>query len=152
MVSVETGGRGEKPKQAPITASSGLRSGFFYLYLVESRLRSAITVNRAPATDDSTGIPNFRDGCALSLTPQRMEVMDRGDIVGGSKPTRKAPENPQGLIVSTPAGRSEPAPGNVGNRSGAMSQQRCDNGATSTPQQLVHLVGCRDRKPGRQQG
>ena len=78
--------------------------------------------------------------------------MDRGDIVGGSKPTRKALENPQGVIVAPAAGPSISAPVKVGNRSGAMSQQRCDSGAISTPQQFVHLVGCRDRKAGRQQG
>jgi hypothetical protein len=32
-----------------------------------------------------------------------------------------------------------------------MSQQRTDSGMTSTPQKLLHLVGCRDPKarPGR---
>ncbi len=29
---------------------------------------------------------------------------------------------------------------------GAMSQQRSDNGAQSTPQKFVRLVGCRDPK------
>jgi hypothetical protein len=41
---------------------------------------------------------------------------------------------------------------NVGGHSGAMSQQRCDSGGASTPQQFVHLVGCRERKATRQQG
>jgi hypothetical protein len=88
-----------------------------------------------------------------------MAVMDRDDIVVGSKPVHKSQENPQGLIVDNlsssvdvSTGRSEPAAGNVGQHCGAMSQQRCDNGAVSTPQQFVHLVGCRDRKPGRQHG
>jgi len=84
--------------------------------------------------------------------------MDR-DIVGGSKPTRKPQANSQGVIVDNlpkrvgaTSQREGLAPANVGSRSGAMSQQRCDGGATSTPQQFVHLVGCRDRKAGPQQG
>ncbi len=81
--------------------------------------------------------------------------MDRGDIVAGSKSTRKPQAKPQGVIVDnrskrvgTAAQREGLAPGHVGSRSGAMSQQRCDSGATSTPQQFVHLVGCRDPKAG----
>jgi hypothetical protein len=86
-----------------------------------------------------------------------MAVMDRGDIVVGSKPARKSQENPPGVIVDVnskrveaSAGRGEPASGNVAQHCGAMSQQRCDSGATSTPQQFVHLVGCRDSKAGQQ--
>jgi len=30
---------------------------------------------------------------------------------------------------------------------GAMSQQRADSGAASTPQKFVRLVGCHDQKP-----
>jgi hypothetical protein len=84
----------------------------------------------------------------VDFPPQRTAVMDRGDIVGG-KPTRKPQQNSQGVIVDNLTERT----GAVLQRchSGAMSQQRCDSGATSTPQQFVHLVGCRDRKPGRQQ-
>jgi hypothetical protein len=84
-----------------------------------------------------------------------MAVMDRGDIVAGSKSTRKPQANPQGVIVDnrpSPAdaatGRSESASGNAEQHCGAMSQQRCNSGATSTPQQFVHLVGCRDPKAG----
>ena len=80
--------------------------------------------------------------------------MDR-DIVGGNRPTRKPQANQQGLIVDNlskrvgaTAEREGFASGNVGSHSRAMSQQRCDSGATSTPQQFVHLVGCRDRKAG----
>ena len=83
--------------------------------------------------------------------------MDRGDIVVGSKSIRPPQANPQGAIadkLSEPASaateRSGAIPGNVGH-CGAMSQQRCDSGAVSTPQQFVRLVGCRDHKPGRQQ-
>jgi hypothetical protein len=89
-----------------------------------------------------------------------MAVMARGDIVGGNKSTRKPQANPQGVIVDNlskrvdATGRREGSdPGNVvTSHSGAMSQQRCDSGTTSTPQQFVHLVGCRDRKGSRQQG
>jgi hypothetical protein len=87
-----------------------------------------------------------------------MAVMDRGDIVVGSKTARKPQENPDGAIadnatkrVGAATGRNEPAAGYVEQHCGAMSQQRCDSGAISTPQQFVHLVGCRDRKAGRQQ-
>lgn len=85
--------------------------------------------------------------------------MARGDIVGGNKSTRKSQANPQGVIVDNlakraggTAPREGSGPGNVVSHSGAMSQQRCDSGTTSTPQQFVHLVGCRDRKAGQQQG
>jgi hypothetical protein len=85
--------------------------------------------------------------------------MDRGDIVVGKKSPRKPQKNPQGVIVDNRSKRpgastaqNESAPGKAEKRCGAMSQQRCDSGAISTPQQFVHLVGCRDRKPGRQQG
>ena len=82
--------------------------------------------------------------------------MARGDIVGGNKSTRKPQANPQGVIVDNlpkRVGATEGSvPGNVVSHSGAMSQQRCDSGTTSTPQQFVHLVGCRDRKTGQQQG
>jgi hypothetical protein len=83
-----------------------------------------------------------------------MAVMNRGGIVVGDKSTRKS----KGAIfdnltksVGAPTGRSESAPGSVGQHCGAMSQQRCDSGTTSTPQQFVHLIGCRDRKGGKQQ-
>ena len=85
--------------------------------------------------------------------------MARGDIVGGNKSTRKPQANAQGVIadnlskrVGTAGKQGVTAPGTVVSHSGAMSQQRCDSGATSTPQQFVHLVGCRDRKAGPQQG
>jgi hypothetical protein len=88
-----------------------------------------------------------------------MAVMPRGDIVAGSEPSARKQAKPQGVIVDKPskpigaaAEREGSARGNVEQHCGAMSQQRCDSGATSTPQQFVHLVGCRDRKTGRQQG
>lgn len=85
--------------------------------------------------------------------------MDRGDIVAGSKSTRKPQAKPQtkpqGVIVDNRSGlanattrRSQSASANAEQHCGAMSQQRCDSGATSTPQQFVHLVGCRDPKAG----
>lgn len=83
--------------------------------------------------------------------------MDRGDIVAGSKSTRKPQAKPQGVIVdkrtgsaNATTGRRESASGNAEQYCGAMSQQRGDSGATSTPQQFVHLIGCRDPKAGQQ--
>jgi hypothetical protein len=75
-----------------------------------------------------------------------MAVMPRGDIVAGSKPSARKQAKPQGVIVDK---LSKPVGATAEQHCGAMSQQRCDSGATSTPQQFVHLVGCRDR---RQQG
>jgi hypothetical protein len=83
-----------------------------------------------------------------------MAVMGSGDIVVGSKPSKRKPKT---VIVDNPAKRTgaslprnESSPGNVARRSGAMSQQRSDDGATSTPQKFVHLVGCCDPKAGGQ--
>lgn len=112
-------------------------------------------MNRVPAKDDSMEFRNLRGRCALPLILSGIAVMDRGDIVAGSKSTRKSQAKPQGVIAdnrSAPANattrRSQFASGNAEQHCGAMSQQRCDSGATSTPQQFVHLVGCRDRKAG----
>ena len=135
-----------------------LGAAFFTFSLVDNPPASASAVNQRGTEADSEESRNFRDRCALSpASRQRMAVMGSGDIVVGSKPTRKSQENPQAVIVnnldkpvSASTGRSASAPGNVEQRCGAMSQQRCDSGAISTPQQFVHLVGCRDRK-GQQQ-
>ena len=133
----------------------------FYFYLLESRLRRRVQVNRAPRLTTHLNRATFGNLARCLSPPQRMAVMARGDIVGGSKSTRKPHQaNAQGVIVDNlsnrvgSAGQHEvAAPGNVVvSHSGAMSQQRCDSGTTSTPQQFVHLVGCRDRKAGRQQG
>lgn len=73
--------------------------------------------------------------------------MGNGDIVVGSRPsTRKSKtvisENPKRAAI--PPGDQPPA--QAAHHCGAMSQQRADGGAMSTPQKFVHLVGCRDSK------
>lgn len=76
--------------------------------------------------------------------------MGNGDIVVG----KDSPERPtKTLIVENLAKRanSAAAPAEAtGAKSeqhcGAMSQQRGDTGAISTPQKFVRLVGCRDGK------
>ena len=66
--------------------------------------------------------------------------MDSGDIVVGKKSPRKPQKNPQGVIVDNSSKRAgastaqnESAPGKAEKRCGAMSQQRGDSGAVSTP-------------------
>jgi len=77
-----------------------------------------------------------------------MAVMGNGDIVVGKNP----PQIRKRLIVdnlSKPAGTSapsEPSPSAKEGHCGAMSQQRGDSGAVSTPQKFVRLVGCHDVK------
>ena len=77
--------------------------------------------------------------------------MGNGDIVVGSIPqvrTRKVAKS-KTAISQDLAERLDvegPAPGPAERRCGAMSQQRSDDGAASTPQKFVHLVGCREPK------
>jgi hypothetical protein len=78
-----------------------------------------------------------------------MAVMGRGDIVVGKKPSTRKP-NP--VIVENPAKRAgtqrkQATPGNAEGHCGAMSQQRSDSGAVSTPQKFLRLVGCHETKP-----
>jgi hypothetical protein len=81
-----------------------------------------------------------------------MAVMGNGDIVVGNKsPTRKpAPAMPthsaERLAAPLLSASSDPA--REERRCGAMSQQRTDSGAASTPQKFVRLVGCHDPKAG----
>lgn len=83
--------------------------------------------------------------------------MGSGDIIAGSNPfTRKPEVTSKTVIVKGLAKGANPstqrAETNSGERHcGAMSQQRSDSGAMSTPQKFLHLVGCRDpkaRSPG----
>jgi hypothetical protein len=73
-----------------------------------------------------------------------MEVMDSGHIVVGRNPS--TPESrlasSEKLSKRATASTATKAVGHCG----AMSQQRGDSGATSTPQKFVRLVGCRDAK------
>jgi hypothetical protein len=84
-----------------------------------------------------------------------MAVMGSDKIIAGSNPSTLLPKT---MITKNPASssgmsarRSETAAGEPARYCGAMSQQRTDSGMTSTPQKLLHLVGCRDPKarPGR---
>ncbi|MEH2608422.1 hypothetical protein [Bradyrhizobium sp. AZCC 1693] len=84
--------------------------------------------------------------------------MGSGNInVGNDTPTRKpgqpAVENGSGPRIdpSLKPERQEKAQGkaSAAGLCGAMSQQNSEfRGNVSAPQQLVHLVGCRDRKAG----
>jgi hypothetical protein len=78
-----------------------------------------------------------------------MAVMRGDNIIVGSKPTTSKSTS---MTVEETAERvdmSDTHPSAKKRRSefcGAMSQQRCDSGAQSTPQKFVRLVGCRDPK------
>ena len=75
--------------------------------------------------------------------------MGSGDIVVGKKSTtRKTP-----AVSKNPAPRVSGSAANPAKEEhcGAMSQQRADSGAASTPQKFLQLVGCHDqrlRRPG----
>jgi hypothetical protein len=79
-----------------------------------------------------------------------MAVMGNGDIVVGKKSSRRTPKT---VIVDTMAKRAdssaptESVPVAKDSHCGAMTQQRGDSGAVSTPQKFVRLVGCHDVKP-----
>jgi hypothetical protein len=79
-----------------------------------------------------------------------MAVMGNGDIVVGKNPPRRTRKSVIVDNLSQPAGASAPSePGafTKDGHCGAMSQQRGDRGAVSTPQKFVRLVGCHDVKP-----
>jgi hypothetical protein len=71
-----------------------------------------------------------------------MAVMGSGDIVVGKNPSTSESARPENLAKRVKASTAAKAEGHCG----AMSQQRGDSGATSTPQKFVRLVGCRDAK------
>lgn len=78
--------------------------------------------------------------------------MGSGDIAVGKKPFAR---KPKAVIVETRAKRAgksmprkEATADNVEGHCGAMSQQRSDSGAVSTPQKFLRLVGCHETKPG----
>jgi len=94
--------------------------------------------------------------------------MGSGDIIAGGKPSARNPKAAPKSAASkfaaskskaavktaivksstkgTPKGLSQTTPGAAERHCGAMSQQRTDSGAVSTPQKFLHLVGCRDPK------
>ena len=80
--------------------------------------------------------------------------MASGDIVVGKSPSKRTPKTPVAQNLASRAGASapaEPVPPRSEQHCGAMSQQRGDSGAVSTPQKFVRLVGCHEIKPRRQQ-
>ena len=74
--------------------------------------------------------------------------MGNGDIVVGSNPSSRKPAtiigDTAGTASAAPRTNSDPVKAERG--CGAMSQQRGDSGAASTPQKFVRLVGCREPK------
>jgi hypothetical protein len=64
--------------------------------------------------------------------------LGNGEVDIGSKTPRRE-SGRRGLRSDKPATQ----------QAGAMSQQRGDSGNESAPQELVHLVGCRDPKARR---
>jgi hypothetical protein len=79
--------------------------------------------------------------CVLTPPQQRIAVVGNGNIdVGSTTPTRKP-----GQPVEREGKTSE----HHVSLCGAMWQQGSEfRGNVSAPQKFVHLVGCRDRKPG----
>jgi hypothetical protein len=75
-----------------------------------------------------------------------MAVMGSGDIGVGKTPSTHQ------STTAPPDKRAKAPPGAVATvakaeaHCGAMSQQRGDSGAISTPQKFVRLVGCREVK------
>ena len=78
-----------------------------------------------------------------------MAVVGSGDVAGKNPTTSKTPAVSKNLTE----GASAPA-ANPGREEhcGAMSQQRADSGAASTPQKFLRLVGCHDQKPRQPRG
>ncbi len=78
--------------------------------------------------------------------------MGGGDIIiaDSNPPSRKRKTVAVKTLAKGAGGsspqRNAPTPGKAESHCGAMSQQRTDSGATSTPQKFLHLVGCRDPK------
>ena len=93
-------------------------------------------------------------GRALFFTAERMAVVGNGNFdVGNETPTRKpdqSAENParRGGSSELRIDPSNPVKKERPKICGAMAQQCGDNGrgTESTPQKLVHLMGCRDPK------
>jgi hypothetical protein len=82
-----------------------------------------------------------------------MAVMGSGNIVVGKKPSARKPKTVIVEKLAKRAGasmrRKEAPQGNNEGHCGAMSQQRSDSGAVSTPQKFLRLVGCHETKADR---
>ena len=79
--------------------------------------------------------------------------MGSDDIVVGKSVSDRAPKTVILENLAKRAGVSAPAessPSTPERHCGAMSEQPCYGGATSIPQKLLHLVGCRE--PGAKSG
>jgi hypothetical protein len=78
-----------------------------------------------------------------------MAVMGNGDIVVGKNPPARTLKTVISDNLAKRGGAPAPAatvPSDTECHSGAMSQQRCNGGTVSTPQQFLHLVGCHETK------
>jgi hypothetical protein len=81
-----------------------------------------------------------------------MAVMGSGDIIAGSNPSARKPKVISRTVIVKSLAKGAKASTqlaettSVERHCGAMSQQRSDSGAMSTPQKFLHLVGCRDPK------
>ncbi len=77
--------------------------------------------------------------------------MGSDDIVVGKSPSNRSSKTVIVKNLAKRAGASAPAessPSAQERHCGAMSQQPCYGGATSTPQKFLHLVGCHEPKDG----
>ena len=75
--------------------------------------------------------------------------MGNDDIVVGKSPSHRISKTVIIEKLARRAGASTPAqssPLPQERHCGAMSEQPCYGGMTSTPQKFLHLVGCRDAK------
>ena len=78
--------------------------------------------------------------------------MGSGDIVAGRNPSTRKPKVRSSTVIVKSLANGPKAPTQLAETTsaerhcGAMSQQRSDSGAMSTPQKFLHLVGCRDRR------
>jgi hypothetical protein len=78
-----------------------------------------------------------------------MAVMGNDDIVVGKSPSNRSPKTVIVEDLAKRAGTSAPAESSSSAQErhcGAMSQQPCYGGATSTPQKFLRLVGCHEPK------
>jgi hypothetical protein len=83
-----------------------------------------------------------------------MAVMGSDDIVVGKNPSSRTPKTVITDNLAQHVGAPAPAESSSAQEQhcGAMSQQPCYGGATSTPQKFLHLVGCHEPKDGIKDG
>jgi hypothetical protein len=100
-------------------------------------------VNRRRATIDPVELATFPTVARYNAL-QRMAVMGNGDIVVGENPPAWKSDLVRPEISAERTGG--PLSGSEERHYGAMSQQRANNGAMSTPQKSLRLIGYRDPK------